>query len=282
MNYLSVCAIFRDEAGYLEEWIEFHRLMGVERFFLYDNGSVDGFREVLAPYVADRAVELHDWSEGPQYKAYDDCLARHGAESRWIGFIDLDEFLFSPTGASLPDTLTAYEQHPGVGVHWCVFGGSGHVQKPDDLVIASYVHRTTDRLKNRWIKSIVDPARTRRCLTSHAFRYRGQKRGNFAVDENHNPLIDSNPRGSPGSNVGWSYDISFDVLRINHYWTKSREDWERKTARPDAMHGGDRRFKALSWEHLQTLLSQERDDTITVHAPAVRKALEARGSASVT
>ena len=38
------------------EWIEFHRLVGVERFFLYDNGSTDDHREVLAPYVEEGIV----------------------------------------------------------------------------------------------------------------------------------------------------------------------------------------------------------------------------------
>ena len=50
--YLAACTIYRDDAAYLAEWIEFHRLMGVERFFLYDNGSTDDHREVLAPYLA--------------------------------------------------------------------------------------------------------------------------------------------------------------------------------------------------------------------------------------
>ena len=36
-HYLAICAIYRDEAPYLREWIEFHRLVGVEHFFLYDN-----------------------------------------------------------------------------------------------------------------------------------------------------------------------------------------------------------------------------------------------------
>ena len=85
----------------------------MERFFLYDNGSVDGFRQVLAPYVADGIVEAHDWAERPQYKAYDDCLARHGAEARWIAFIDLDEFLFSPTGARCPTPSRRTSSIPG-------------------------------------------------------------------------------------------------------------------------------------------------------------------------
>jgi hypothetical protein len=50
--YLAACTIYRDDAAYLAEWIEFHRLMGVERFFLYDNGSTDHQSEVLAGYLA--------------------------------------------------------------------------------------------------------------------------------------------------------------------------------------------------------------------------------------
>ena len=49
-TYLGVCAIYRDEGPYLREWIELHRLVGVERFFLYDNGSSDDHLEILAPY----------------------------------------------------------------------------------------------------------------------------------------------------------------------------------------------------------------------------------------
>ena len=124
--YLSVCAIYRDEAAYLREWIEFHRLVGVERFFLYDNRSVDDHREVLAPYVERGSSALHDWpmAQG-QLPAYEHCIAEHGPESRWIAFIDLDEFLFSPTGQPLPEVLADYEQWPAVGVNWAVYGPSG-------------------------------------------------------------------------------------------------------------------------------------------------------------
>ena len=59
--YLSACTIYRDAAPYLAEWVEFHRLVGVERFFLYDNGSSDDHRDVLAPYVDEGSVVVHDW-----------------------------------------------------------------------------------------------------------------------------------------------------------------------------------------------------------------------------
>lgn len=60
-DYLSVCAIFQDEAPYLREWIEYHRLMGAEHFYLYDNDSHDEFLEVLQPYINKRIVTLIDW-----------------------------------------------------------------------------------------------------------------------------------------------------------------------------------------------------------------------------
>src|SRR5262249_58542936 len=48
---LAVCAIFRDEARYLAEWVSFHRVQGVERFYLYDNRSSDDWRGGRGPGV---------------------------------------------------------------------------------------------------------------------------------------------------------------------------------------------------------------------------------------
>ena len=79
-SYLAVCAIYRDEAPFLREWIEFHRLVGVDRFFLYDNGSVDDGRSVLAPYEDEGLVVRQEWLRFPGWRsAYSDCLSEYGA-----------------------------------------------------------------------------------------------------------------------------------------------------------------------------------------------------------
>ena len=39
MDKIAACAIFKDEAPYLLEWLAFHRMIGVDLFVLYDNGS---------------------------------------------------------------------------------------------------------------------------------------------------------------------------------------------------------------------------------------------------
>ena len=49
---LAVAAIFKDEAPYLREWLDYHLLAGVEHFYLYNNDSTDDYAEMLKPYVA--------------------------------------------------------------------------------------------------------------------------------------------------------------------------------------------------------------------------------------
>lgn len=255
--YLSICAIYRDEAAYLREWIEFHLVVGVERFFLYDNGSVDDHHDVLAPYIEAGIVALHDWpmAQG-QLPAYEHCIAEHGPESRWIAFVDLDEFLFSPTGRPLPEVLAGYEQWPAIGVNWAVYGPSGHVEKPRGLVIESYLERL-NVAANKTIKSIVDPARVARCAGVHRFVY--DRLG--TVDENHYPIFG-----------GQTKSVSFERLRINHYFTKSLEEHRLRSSRrrPDPAMV-ERKFDPAVLERWEQ--GAEHDEVITQYLPALRERL---------
>ena len=57
---VSICAVFKNEAMYLREWIEFNHLVGVEHFYLYNNNSDDDYVSVLKPYVKNGMVTLLD------------------------------------------------------------------------------------------------------------------------------------------------------------------------------------------------------------------------------
>ena len=94
LYYLSVCAIFKNEGPILKEWIEYHLLVGVDHFFLYNNFSDDNYREILAPYIERGIVDLIDWPvpQG-QFPAYEDCWQKFRETTRWIALIDLNEFL---------------------------------------------------------------------------------------------------------------------------------------------------------------------------------------------
>lgn len=225
--YLAMSTIFRNEADYLAEWIELHRVAGVEHFFLYDNLSDDDCEGVLEPYVREGIVTLVHWPVHPrgQMPAYTHCVTEFGRLARWIAFVDADEFFFVPGGGDLGEALRPYEPYGGVGVNYVNFGTSGHKLRPEGLVVESYVHRADHARAlvmpaglrspaldptlassyhplNACVSSVVQPARVLRCLSPHFFEYRT---GYYAVTENHDPV------------TGPMTDrVSVDRFRMNH------------------------------------------------------------------
>lgn len=289
--YLSICAIFKDEASYLPEWIEFHRLVGVERFFLYDNGSNDGGREVVEPWVRAGVVSIRDCSiplgEGGQGCAYTDALSRARARTRWLAFIDVDEFLFSPGPSPLPDVLREYEQHPGVVVNWQVYGSCGQTTTTEGLVIERFVRRArTGWVRNRRVKSVVDPQRTVRPLGPHFFEY---AHGALAVTEDHEPvrvverrawarrvrrglvrlpLVQTDPYAVRHSSAT---RVSVGRVRLNHYAVRSRQEFEQKVAR----HGSSRLAPRYFSYHDR---NEVHDPALVSYASRVRARLAAIGA----
>ena len=265
-SYLSVCAIYRNEARYLPEWLEFHRLLGVERFYLYNNRSTDDHLDVLAPYLEEGTVAWTDWPTFPgQLQAYARCLEDHRDDARWIAFIDLDEFLFSPSGGLLPEVLAGFEAHAAVVANMIYYGTSGHETPPAGLVIENYTRRLRlDRPRNRAVKSVVDPARTLGPgYVSHYFTY---PEGETPVDEHHRPA-----RGHATDRA------SVDLLRINHYITRSQQERDVKLTRLGADTG-------LPVQNLDTVgerdrrLNEEVDEILVPYGRAVRAALAARAA----
>ena len=260
-RYLSAVAIFKDEARYLDEWLAFCMLEGIDHVLLYDNNSTDNSREVLRPWIEAGFVELFDWplrwKEGAQIKAYLDALRRLRGRTRWAAFIDPDEFLFSPTGKSLPEILKRYEGQAGVIVNWQCYGTSGHRSRPAGLTIESYTRRArTGWARNRRVKTIVDPMLAVEPAGVHLFKVQP---GHALVTEDFEPVQvvrSANGRRrlrhlaallpylpfDPYSKIGPSTrQISVAELRINHYVTRSQEELAFKYKGRDTMRDRDRR-----------------------------------------
>jgi hypothetical protein len=277
--YLAIGAIFRNEAVYLREWIEFHRLVGVERFFLYNNLSTDDHGTVLAPYIESGTVVLEDFPEPPPpllvTACYQRCVETHRDDARWIAFIDLDEFLFSPTGAPLPEILRDYEYAPGVAANRMPFGPSGHRTRPPGLVIESYVRRP--KVVQTAIKSIVDPTAVARSEGAHYFTY---EEGRCAVDEQHRvldperqvPAELARAGKRPRTNAAFTESLSMERLRVNHYATKSRQEFVAKLDSPRPDGGVDRKVADTDF-HLRRLDAEADDGSIMQYLPALREAL---------
>ena len=107
---------------------------------------------------------------------------------------------------------------------------------------------------NRYVKSIVDPRKTDLVVNSpHIFDHSGA-----AVGEDHRP-----------THGAWRDPPSAELLRINHYYSRSISEYERKRVRPTASDGEVRDTCELPCDEV-------RDEAILRFAPALRDALAAR------
>ena len=221
---LAACAIMKNEAPYVKEWIDYHRLVGVKRFYIYDNESTDNMEEVLTPYI-EQGIVVYKYYPGKaaQMPVYNDCIKNYKDKAQWLAIIDTDEFIVPIEKNSIPEFLQDYQEYPGVGINWVMFDSNGHKKKPRGGVLENYTRAHYDEriVPIHLIKSIVQPTRVEKITNPHFGLFID---GELAVDENKEPIKEK------------AYTVLFSVnkIRLNHYYTKSQEESEAKVQRGTA------------------------------------------------
>ena len=211
--------IAKNEGPYFKEWIDWHQKLGVEKFYIYDNESTDCTKDVLAPYIESGVVEYTYFpGQKRQLDAYDDCFERHRLETRWLGIIDLDEFIVPIKDRTIPEFLHGLEEFSSVEINWLVFGSGGaRIKEPGGVMERFRSHSLPEHWLNTHVKSIVDPRRVCTMTGCHeAARISG-----VAGDSHGMPLKRGFRDRQPIQ----------DVIRINHYAIKSYEEFLSKRAR---------------------------------------------------
>ena len=103
----------RNEAGRIPEFLDYHRRLGVDRFFFVDNGSTDESVEVA---LADESV--HVWRTEQPYQEsrfgvdWQEALLQRFGVGHWCLLLDLDEFFYFPfcdQGRSFEDFLATLD-----------------------------------------------------------------------------------------------------------------------------------------------------------------------------
>lgn len=90
-----VCTLVRNGAAYLPSFLQHYRRLGAAHFIFLDNGSEDGFAELVANEsdVTVLRTLLNYKNYKFQFKRY---LARRFARGRWMLLVDIDELFDFP------------------------------------------------------------------------------------------------------------------------------------------------------------------------------------------
>lgn len=253
---LSIAAIFRNEAPYFKEWIEYHRMVGVEHFWLYNDTSQDNWLEVLQPYISEGVVEIIDWPVPDflqfihyQVYAYRDALKRAKGQTTWLALIDIDEFLLPKDEATVTDCLKVhFADAAAIYVNWRHFGTNGvYLKEYEPLLFRLTACNNKLHSTNGVGKTIVRPD----CTNAEDLW-----NPHHCVLEAPNAYYDGD-----GKYIGSGYEPALDgkghtnVLQLNHYKMRDENYFRNvRLTRPGIEEW-------LLWEHYNAF-NLEQDTTI--------------------
>ena len=231
---LSVTAILKNEALYLREWLDYHLLAGVDHFYLYDNDSTDNQAEVVAPYVEAGLVDyFHAPGKAMQMLVYNDAVKRFKFQSRYIAFLDADEFIYPKSNRSIVEVvdeiLLRDPNAAGLGINWQIFGSN-------DLQTADYTRGVLDRFTRRAPHNWVIPLKENNLPGGNAHvKTIANPRRIILVGSSHCPIFFKNFYLINEDGVSFyqhfNNPVTVEKIAVNHYYAKSREEFNVKQSR---------------------------------------------------
>lgn len=176
---IAAVLMFQNESFFLKEWIEYHKLIGIQHFYVYNNSSTDNYLEILQPYIEAGEVELFQYSGNThnqkdhgkiQYAIYKKACKIASGKAKWLAIIDADEFIYPVQSDNLIDILNDYEDFGGLYVNYVPFGTSQVEHVPNNrLIIETLIYSTAEVVN--FGKSIVRPERVSDCTDPHRMWY---------------------------------------------------------------------------------------------------------------
>ncbi len=230
----TLCAIMKNEEPYIVEWVAYHRLLGFDRIVIYENDSSDGTPQLLEALAREKVIdEFVAWpstNSSPQLTAYADGAAK--CKSDWIMFLDADEFLNIHSHPGVSEYIADFPQDAvAVGVNWRVFGSSGQTTFKEGLVVERFQQASLASDKaNYHIKSLVRPGN----IVSMHIHEPEMKDGTFYTGSGNRYVA---ARQGISKIVDWSH------AQVNHYFTKSRQEYDVKKSRGNANRRPDAKDK---------------------------------------
>jgi glycosyltransferase involved in cell wall biosynthesis len=252
---LSVCAILKDEASYVYEWLSFHYIVGVRSFVIYLNNSTDKTEQIIKDWAHSDLVKIIDWPAVPgQWSAYQHMIDNFRDVAEWCAFIDADEFLCPRSPIGLPAILDRHAASGagGLYVHWLMFGSGGHAKAEDLPVTERFTRRGRSHFPpNKIGKSVVRLSEAESIRNSHVIRCKG------ILSNEKFEAVDQNGEGVHAP-------PTHDLIAINHYFTKSEEEWISRRAAPRVSKGPGQADSYRTLEDFKRHDVNDVEDTIAV------------------
>jgi len=209
-HYSAAILLIKDENRYLKEWLDWHMKQGFRHIYIYDNGSRERVMDVVGGYeeAVRQNITVIDWTghhSHIQQDAYNHFMEHYKADVRWGLFIDSDEFLRFTDGETTDVNafLKDYEDYTEVWGYEVEYDANGNETYEDKPVRERFTRQTDVREGFYW-KNFIQVNRIDSFKMHYAF-YDPAKHQVFENEEGNK-----------------------DLFVIDHYYTKSWEEWQKK------------------------------------------------------
>lgn len=219
MKRLTAAIGVKNEASYIPEWIEFHILQGFDHFLVYDNDSTDDLEAKLKTYTGEGLVQIlkvpdEFKNNGAGVWILQDAVKLCRDLTQWLFITAVDEYVFCPGGMKVIDFLREFSHQAALAISWRMFNSNGHESRVPGLVIERFTAAYKEGTPH--IKSIIQPKLIQSIHNPHFFLAHAPWQ---TVNENHQVVISAHPVDMKPLDTR---------IRINHYWTMSRAEFNEK------------------------------------------------------
>ena len=106
---VCLCSVGKLENKYIREFVEHYKKYKVDKIFIYDNNEINGerFDNILKDYIKSKFVDVINFrgEEGKQLKMFQDCYKKNYMKYDWLIFYDIDEFIYLKNINNIKDFL---------------------------------------------------------------------------------------------------------------------------------------------------------------------------------
>ena len=239
---VCICTLGKSENRYIREFIKYYENFGIDKIFLYDNNDKDGerFEEVIIDYINKGFVVLLNWRGKKRsiFKIMNDCYLRNYKIYSWLVFYEIDEYLYIKNYSNIKTFLSEskFNHCKIIYLNW-VFHTDNNLIQYDNRTLRERFPFKEPRVRNN-SKSFNNPVKS-------------ILRGNISnININHVHLLNSKIKGCNGfgqtpifQNYYYMKNADYRYYYIDHYYSKSVEEFTEKINKGCAFSGGDIKYK---------------------------------------
>ena len=228
---ICICTLGKDENRYIREFVGHYEKYGIDKIFLYDNNDINGekFEEVINDYIEKGLVEILNWRGKlfSMYKIMNDCYNIHYKNYDWLLFYEIDEFINLHNYTNVKEFL---EQDKFKQCKLILLNLICHTDN-------DHLHYENKSLAERFPK-IVPITKPLGKLLEVKFILKGHI-PNVKIENIHlcNDIMNKcNGFGHQNKNNGhYASEPDYNYYYIDHYYSKSTEEFINKLNRGDAV-----------------------------------------------